>query len=55
MVDDRSAEERKPRQYDRTKFLTGFGSTLAGIRGAADAAQSDMDKKMDAFRKRRKK
>ncbi len=55
MVDDRSAEERKPRKYDRTKFLTGFGSTLAGIRGAADAAQSDMDKKMDAFRKRRKK
>ena len=55
MVDDRSAAERAPRKYDRTKFLTGFGSTLAGIRGAADAAQSDMDRKMDAFRKRRKK
>lgn len=54
LVDDRTAEEKRPRPFDRSRMLTGFGKVLAGIQADADKAQSDMDKKMDAFRRRRK-
>jgi hypothetical protein len=54
VVDDRSADMKRQRPYQRARMLSGFGRTLAGIQADAGKALKDMDSKMDRFRARKR-